>query len=167
MTAANQLNAGSRLPASALRSIAPLAAYKGALESVTSSSTLQNDDALFLTLLANATYDLDMFVAYNGGTQGSSDLKGAFAIPSGATLVYGFNSNGLTSTPHVGFYGSGTGAFTAGTGATTATNWTLRLSGTIVTSAAGVLQFQWAQATSSATATSVLPGSKLTAVQIA
>src|SRR5690348_15724965 len=88
MTAIGNINAGGRILASAMRGIAPLAVIKGADESVTSSTTLQNDDALLVTLTANATYVFSLFLNYQGGTQGSSDIKVAWTFPTGTTMRY-------------------------------------------------------------------------------
>jgi len=167
MTALSQITAGARLTAAMLRGVAPLAAYKGADESVTSSTTLQNDDALFVTVLANSTYLWVMYLDYEGGTGSSSDLKVAWSLPSGTTLRatwIGLNSSG------------GNTASLRGTESTTATfqsngagsSRAVLFTGTLnVSSTPGNMQLQWAQNTSNGTATKVHAGSVLALWQIA
>lgn len=157
--------AGQRITAAMLNELAPLAGYKTADESVTSSTTLQNDDALFLELAANTTYQVILQLAYNGGTQGSSDLKLAWSAPSGATARFaafwrdtsGANHQGVTDLTTVSALGTNG----------TSNDYSLLLTGTIITgSAGGTLQVQWAQNTSSATPTTVRANSSLTATQL-
>jgi hypothetical protein len=155
---------GELLDASTIQAFAPLNAYKTVDESVKSSTVLVNDSDLHVALAANGIYFFAMLIVYTGGRQGSSDLKGSFAIPAGATLNYGFNgvstSVGLTN---VGFLKTGTATFTAGTSGA-GVPWSIILAGTIFNStAAGNLQFQWAQNTSSGRATTVKAGSALMA----
>lgn len=167
MTAAGRIYAGSRLTAAMVQAVAPLSAYKSQVEIVTSSTVLQNDDALLLPeLQADAVYMFICVLGYNGGTLGSSDIKLAWLLPSGAVMSYalygnttsGAATNGYwetqTSIPALGTNGTGTpiGAVMAGTVATSATP--------------GAMQLQWAQHTSSATPTTVLQGSVLGAWQV-
>lgn len=166
MTALGQITAGARLTAAMLRAVAPDAAYKSVDQSVTSSTTLVNDNALFLPLLASATYFFAFSIIYEGGTQGSSDIKTAWTFPSGTTMRYTpvrYNTAGtLASFPNI--QTDVVASATSGAG-------TLRSfqgTGTVITSTtAGNLQLQWAQNTSSGTATIVHAGSSIDAWQIA
>lgn len=159
---------GEVLTASLVNSwLAPLAAYKSADQSVTSSTVLVNDTALVLAVAANSTYFFTAFLDYEGGTQGSSDFKMAWSVPASATMRWtriGLDTAGAvnagalsdqTSTPAMGTNGAGNVR-----GVT--------LHGTLnVSSTSGNFQFQWAQNTSSGTATIVHAGSYLQAQRIA
>lgn len=142
----------------------PLAAEKGADQSVTSSTTLVNDSALVVPVAASAVYDFDLQLFYTGGTTGSSDIKLAWTVPAATTIVGGAllvtNPLGVALT----YFTQSTPAtiFTASNGA--ANPLPVRLWGTVTTSStAGNLQLQWAQNTSNGTATTVKAGSVLTA----
>lgn len=167
MTAAGNILAGGRIVASVLQQIAPNAAYKGSSQAITNSSTLTNDGALFLSLQANATYVFVCMLAYNGGTQASSDLKFGWTYPSGTTMAYSLAGRTTGGAATTAFWENQTAVPVIGTNGT-GTNYTALLVGTIVTGGTpGILQFQWAQNTSNATATTVLAGSVLAAWQIA
>ena len=66
--------------------IAPLAAYKTLDETVTNSTTLQNDDALLVSLAANAVYLFAVLLDYEGAAVGTGDLKYGWGVPTGATM---------------------------------------------------------------------------------
>nr|WP_157554045.1 hypothetical protein [Herbidospora sakaeratensis] len=55
-------------------------------ESVSSSTTLQNDDHLILSLPTNSTFIMDAMIIYL--SPGNADFKGAWSGPSGATLQW-------------------------------------------------------------------------------
>ncbi|MGH3743723.1 MAG: hypothetical protein ACRDTP_02555 [Mycobacteriales bacterium] len=167
MTAAGQINAGSRLTAAMVRGVAPLSAYKNASEAGTNVTTLHSDNALFIPLLADAVYDFELVLGYEGGSLGSSDLKIGWALPGGATMgytAYGNTTSG-NATDGPWYTASSTPAF--GTNGTS-TPIGLVASGTIVTSsAAGTMQLRWAKnSTSVSTLTTVLAGSVLLAWQV-
>src|SRR5262245_32334636 len=61
-------------------------ANKTSDQSVTSSTTLVNDSTLVVALAANSTYWVNLEIKYEGGTNGSSDMKLQLNIPAGATL---------------------------------------------------------------------------------
>jgi len=142
----------------------PLAAFKSADESVTSSTVLQNDDVLVVALAANATYLMICYLNYEGGTQGASDLKVGWTVPASTVMAYqhiGVTTAGTitqasaattsdqTNVPAYGTNGAGNtlGALLLGT---------VKSAGT-----PGNLQMQWAQNTSNGTATKVKAGSAL------
>lgn len=168
MTALGNLLAGQRLTAAEVQGVAPLAAWKAADQSVTSSTTLVNDTALFLSLAANATYKFDLALLYKGAATGTADLKPAWTVPSGCVIA------AITGGVNTGL-GSVWGTMTQSTvnPAAFGTNGTslplsLIVSGTVTTSSTpGIMQFQWAQNTSNATPTTVMAGSSLAAWQIA
>jgi len=148
--------AGQKLTAAALDSFAaPLAVIKPSDQSVTSSTTLVNDTALVVPVVASATYLFDCFLDYEGGTLGAADLKISWSVPAGATLRYDQlyrNTSGNPVTWGEGTNGAGNTMGTGGAG----TRFAAIMKGSLVmSSTAGSLQLQWAQSTSSATATIV------------
>lgn len=166
MTALAQLNAGSRILASEVRGVAPLSAYKASTETVSINvGTLQADDALFLPVLANASYLFELNIDYSGGAGGSSDFKFGWTFPTGLTMLYNrlYTTTGgvlaFSKTVQTDVIPAGT----AGTGTVA-----LLCRGTVsVGPTAGTLQFEWCQNSGAAVATSVLAGADLSAWQIA
>lgn len=149
-----------------------LEAVKTATESVTSSTTLQNDDELLLSVLANTTYFVFGLLFYDGATAG--DFKFSWTGPSGyafdfsapilgtgttSAVVDGGATNTLNMTAFTEADTVGAGA--AGAGTTIAITITGVL---IVGGTAGTFQLQWAQFGSSATATRVFAPSCLLAI---
>lgn len=160
-----QAFAGTRLTAAMLRAAAPLSAYKGSNQSVTSSTTLVSDSALVIPLVADAVYDFELVLGYNGAS-GAGNIKLAWVLPSGATIgyaIYGNTTSGAaTDAPWV----TSASAQALGTSGTS-TPVAAVLSGTVnVGSTAGTMQLQWAQNGSSGTATTVLAGSVLLGWQV-
>lgn len=140
---------------------APIAAIKTADETVTSSTTLQNDDALSFAIGANETWQFTMQIKQISTSPGF--LKWKFALPAGAT---GFcSANGS-------FLGSVTMPLdvtttTSTTAACTATQNATTLSGYVVNSStAGTVQFQFAQSVSDAGGTTISKGSTITAIRV-
>jgi hypothetical protein len=156
------VNAGGSATAAFIDQIAPLGVVKPTDESVTSSTTMQNDNDLLVSLVANATYKFECYLDYEGGTQGASDIKWQWAIPAGTNLHYQPLFVGTTGN----IAGASTfGAATVGTARTNGAAFLCAIGmsgGIIVGSTAGTLQLQWAQNTSSATATTVHASSTLT-----
>lgn len=161
MTAAGQVNAGSRITAAMVRGTAPLSAYKGASQPLASQTALQNDNALYIELLANAIYHFELTVFYNGPS-GNTMTQG-LVLPSGATCAYSLKQLLSGGSFSAGYYESGNppAAYCSGTG----TTYSIEMKGTIVVASAGTLQYQWAQGSSSATDTTVQAGSDLVAWQ--
>ena len=165
MTALGNIFAGGRVTAAMLQGVAPLEVIKGADETV-STLTLQNDDALFLAVAANAQYDFLCFLDYEGGTLGSSDLKAQFTVPGGAALKYQALAQGTAGTQVS--YGIRTAATanafgTGGSGAAFGAT----MFGSLITSLAGTLQLQWCQNSGTLVNTTVHSGSKLVLLQVA
>jgi hypothetical protein len=161
MTALGLIAAGGRITADEIQQVAPLAVIKGSDETVTSSTTLQNDNELFASLDANATYIFILYLAFEGNTQGSGDLKTGWTLPSGATMRFG--------APHINSTGSTVldTTYTESSFPTSRTNTSTVLlgmteTGTVtVGNTAGTMQLQWAQNTSNGTGTIVHAGSML------
>jgi hypothetical protein len=132
---------------------------KTATETVSSTTTLQNDDDLFLSVAASAIYEVRMMLKI--ASQATDDLKVGFTGPAG----YSFDWIGLGGDPALsGFANDQTGLFTtgatpifAGMGGTNAPLMILGL--LVVSSTAGTFQLQWAQGTLGASGTSLLANS--------
>lgn len=148
---------------------------KTADESLTSNTTLQNDDALVLAVAANATYTFRVWILAVDATDATGDIKFGFTFPTGATCH--FSGKG----PHTGMAAGG--AFGDGEyiGRNTATSGTTVVTYGLSTSIVGVeitgllivggtagnLQLQWAQNASDANATTVQAGSFMTLERVA
>ena len=123
-------------------------------ESVTNSTTLQNDDNLKISLAANDAYEFSgmLFVS---STNATPDVKVTFTVPSGATIRWfgeGFGDGYSVSADCV--EASGT-TFTITLAANSALA-TVKFNGIVVNSpTAGNLQLQWAQNASNAAAVKV------------
>lgn len=143
-------------------------AWKTGTEAVTSSTTLQNDDNLVLAVVASAVYVVQWNLRMDGAAVG--DFKYAFTGPAGATLVW--ESRGLAVADASNLAAITTDVAAIGTTVshgTLATGTTTRVAGSgllVMSSTAGNLQLQWAQATSSGTATNVFAGSWLKAERV-
>lgn len=140
---------------------------KTSTESVTSSTTLQNDDQLALPVSANSKYTIEGLIIYDGASAG--DFKVAFTTPSGATINWtaGGPQSGIGVTSYNANVATSSGAALAlacnGAGNSMGANPKGYLS---VSSTSGNLQLQWAQQASSATATRVFLGSWLRLTRI-
>lgn len=145
----------------------PRTIYKTSNETVTSSTTLQNDNDFFLSVEANSLYVVELDLVLTGATGG--DFRSLWTFPSGCT---GFRSRialqegAAASTPDDMKAPVST---IADTNQDTGTIGTLTSEGSIfketlsldTAGTSGTLQFTWCQATSSGTATTVYAGSVL------
>lgn len=149
--------------ASEFQALLELYAPKTVDEAVTSSTTLQNDDELFLAVAASCVYELQAFLIYDGA--GANGLKVGWTGPSGATLDWWLDGNSggnssSTGTTYWGYtqIGSANNIGAAGAGS----KLVCRPAGRLITSTTpGTLQLQWAQGSSSATATHIFANSYL------
>lgn len=141
-------------------------ARKTADESVTSSTTLQNDDTLLLPVRASSVFRFTALVAYTGNTTG--DIKFAFTFPSGAACYWagkgpstaddGYGTVGASK--HAASFAESSGTSTSFAGSTSTL--AVLIEGILITgSTPGTLTLQWAQNTSNGTATTVKAGSFL------
>ncbi|MDX2697018.1 hypothetical protein [Streptomyces ipomoeae] len=147
---------------------------KTADESVTSSTTLQNDNELVLAVSASATYFFRVWLMATDATDANGDIKFAFTFPTGA--VCHFSGKGPHTLLASGAFGDGeyiarntatSGSTVASYGLTTSVIG-IELTGLLIVSGtAGNLQLQWAQNTSDANATTVQAGSFMTLERIA
>lgn len=155
MTFTTLPSAGQVLTAATLSALItelrPLWVRKLSDESISSNAVLQDDDELVLPVAANTVYEMDCFVRYSSGT--TPDIKFAWTFPAGALMRYSgivYPVAGATTifqfvqTDTIGCEGSTSGPGVA------------RFAGTVITSAtSGSLRLQWAQNTSTASATIV------------
>jgi len=119
-------------------------------ETITSDTTLHDDDELFVAVNASKTYYV--LFALTVTSHAAADWKFATSTPSGSTatqIVGRFQSNGMfgTNDPNVGV-GSPTDN----------TVQMLHLSMRVITTTAGNIQFQWAQNISNGNNTTVNQG---------
>jgi len=126
---------------------------KKANESVTNTATLQDDDELLVALTASKTYGWQLWLY---ATAGAGGLRTGWSLPTGAT---GEKSNATYSSVTIDDMINMT---TARTHATDGTVEFLPYIGRVIMSTtAGNMQFQFAQDSGSATASTVLEGSVL------
>lgn len=146
---------------------APTVVVKNSDESVTSSTTLQDDNELQIAVGANKSYAFDAVLYVD--TDSTPDFKLAFVVPTAATVIWSpVWPAGATSTANM----IGTNVVT---GSDTPASLTIDAAseqiivvvhGSVVTGAnSGSLVLRWAQNNSSATAATVKAGSTLTVVQ--
>ncbi len=142
---------------------------KSADETVTSSTTLQDDDELLFTAVAGSSYKftLGLIVSCASGTP---DFKVGFSAPAGSLTwgVVGLDTAATSGTAQAVMSGRGVG--TSGTSATVASvNGRLHvvLTGTFKCTTSGTVRFRWAQDTSSVSGVTVEEGSYIEAIRVA
>lgn len=144
--------AGDKVRASDLDAIVRIV-RKSASESITNSTTLQDDDDLQISVEASVIYTFRSVIFYDASTTG--DLKFQWVAPSGAALAFSAMIPALAITAAAGNttnFGSfnltdvlGVGAAGVGTQLAIAMNGVLVMSTT-----AGTFKLQWAQNTADA-----------------
>ena len=148
---------GSTAPASA-------SVVKPADETVTSSTTLQNDDDFVFALEANTEYVINGGV-FATSTSAQPDVKIGFTVPSGATMDIGYLAQGgnTRSAELLETSGGASGQIDIPANVNTI----IQPFGSVVTGGtAGNLTFQWAQFSSNATATKIKQGSFMTVTEV-
>jgi hypothetical protein len=141
-------------------------------ESVISSTTLQFDNDLTVPITANASYTFMCYLDYEGNTPTNGDLKWVWVLPTGATLRYNPVYTNATTTLNVSIGTTVAGSTTMSGVLAAGTNGAGNLRGLtmtgslIVGSTPGSLSLQWAQNTSSSTATIIHAQSTLTIVRV-
>lgn len=134
--------------------VQPLYVRKAANESVLSSTALQDDDELFLTVEASAVYEILTLVNYSSGT--TEDFKYDFTGPAGSDFFYAPNSgdpadNDQFTLTNYGLATFGTGVSTNGDSLAAANPHVMYPYGLLRTSVtAGTFRFRFAQNTSGA-----------------
>lgn len=141
----------------------PTTVYKTADESVTSSTTLQDDNDLFFAIGASEVWAFEFVLFVSGSTTG--DMSVTLTVPTGFTrLIWsalGDDNGGFDSSSHVS--ASGTTAVLAGFG----TGKVAVLKGSISNGATpGNVLLRWAQNVSDVTAITIKAGSYLVAHNI-
>lgn len=141
----------------------PKATRKTAAESVTSSTTFQNDDHLLQAINANETWLVLYLLGLDSTMPGG--FKTAITVPSGATLMASGLAFGGTNNGQAGLSTTSGGAIVAGgpVSLTTCMQYVWVNNSTT----AGNIQLQWAQAVSNATPTTVLINSFQIAIRVA
>lgn len=140
---------------------------KTADETVTSSTTLQNDDHLTFAIAANEIWTVDYFLVAGAGDE-AADIKLDLAIPAGATYLIGVH--GLTTgvTTYEGDLKAIADSTPWSLGIDNAVRTTILLFATVVNGATpGNVVLQWAQNASSGTGTTLVANSRLIAHKIA
>ena len=147
---------------------------KGSNESVTSSTSLQDDDTLLFAIGANETWEYEFVVFANGSTAG--DIKVAVDGPTGSAGTYGtpacmsLAATGAEADPAAKVPpAQGTAPTSVGYGCGTfaSTNGPIIIKGLAINGGtAGNVVFRWAQNTSDGTATTVVGNSYLIARQV-
>jgi hypothetical protein len=141
-------------------------AVKTADEQVVSSTTLQDDDHLALSVVAGGWYAVDCFLDVEGDPAG--DITMGWSVPAGSTMTWTEGGISAGNTNNIGSLkiqrndaatSSGVGIIAAGS--------SVRPSGRLtVGGTAGTLQLRWAQTASSGTPTIVKTGSWLRLTRI-
>lgn len=135
----------------------PLAAVKVSDQTIQSTTTLQNDNALTLALATNATYILEANIFWDSGT--GQDYKFTWAVPSGSSLEWCYVS-AATSGNTAALQAAGN--VVSVTGLTVGSIHGMQHYGLLqVGPTTGSLRYQWAQNTSGAYNTSTRAGSYL------
>lgn len=136
-----------------------LSAVKSIDESITSNAVLQHDDHLTLPLEASAEYLIRLLLTWT--TSATPSFKQGWTLPSGASgNLTGLSSLGSPTGANVLFSATTTWGHNSGAAAS------LSLTGRLVTTSAGTLIVDWAQATSNGASTTVHAGSSLTAQRL-
>ncbi|MFC8423931.1 hypothetical protein ACFUN7_24150 [Streptomyces sp. NPDC057236] len=142
-------------------------ARKTADESVTNSTTYQNDDGLLVPVTAGATYIVEGFIVYN--TASAAGIKLQLTGPTG-TGLWGFIglsvSGGNLDTGTIRMSASTNGVGSSRLGGA-ANDLVAIARGTFLPTASGNLVFQWAQNAANATPTVVRANSWLSVHRIA
>lgn len=144
-----------------------LFARKAGDETISSTTTLQNDDDLFVSVAASATYHV--VVELRGTSQPGDDIKVGFTGPAGYTFVGAVRGPTTTAAALADTY---TSEFTTGValafGGIASNNLGISYQGVLVTSGtAGTLQVQWAQNSSSASGTTMRANSFMSLRRVA
>lgn len=158
---------GQRLTAALLTAVLPQSVVKAADESVTSSTTLQDDNHLILALAANATYIVEGGLFYDGQFN-AGNLKMTWSLPASSTLYWSANGPATGGTAAYASNAVTSGNITVGTYGTGGSKTTCQINANISTAGtAGNMTLRWAQDASNATPTTIYAKSWLRAIRIA
>lgn len=128
-------------------------------ETMNNDNTLQDDDDLKIAMAANEVWYFEAMLTHIAASSGTPDIKIAFTVPSGATLIWSGIGLGVSGAANVETeIVSGTAAAFGGGG----DSHTIQVKGIVIMSTtAGDLQLQWAQNTATAEDTDMKAGSWL------
>lgn len=148
-----------------LNSLLPATVRKATDTGRASTTSATADPDLSLTLDAGQNYILLGMIAYTGDPAG--DLKGNFALPSGAVLAATYRAQGSGAAATSGsivvdLQAGGTGTLFTFGALSTSSSLTALFLGSLYGGSGGTFSFNWAQASSNATATTLKAGSFLT-----
>lgn len=137
---------------------------KTSRESVTSSTTLQDDNDFSFSVKANTTYAIsgNLFVSASS----SCGFKWTYTVPSGANGRINATNNGSNYVSIDTDIATGFSPIDGVGLTTTDANGDYRLLGFITTTNAGTLTFQWAQKQSNATAAYIERGSTMILTEV-
>jgi hypothetical protein len=139
---------------------------KSANETVTNSTSIQNDNDFAFTVASGAFYTLEGYLVVDGAVGG--DLKMDFTLPAGATMHwtnFGNNTGGVTQY-NIATQAASVARAVSGNGGTASAS--LQPKGYVnIGGTAGTLQFRWAQNTLSGTASTIYASSWMKLTRIA
>lgn len=147
-----------------------LFARKTASQSISNSTTIQDDTHLQLSVAASATYRLEGLLIFNGAS--GANLKMGWSAPTGSTLDWTAAGQNTTATTSVGSIITNaqtlsSTAYQLGT-IGTGTNMVAIVRGLLITSTtAGTFKLQWAQSTANATATTMVTNANISLQRVA
>jgi len=133
---------------------------KTSRETVTSSTTLQNDDDFSFSVKANTTYALTANFVINSVT--AAGMKWEFSVPSGTT-------GRLISNAGTVFFPNDTDITTGANltvGYNVTNSWTSLAAFITTSSTAGTVTFRWSQSASNATGTYIERGSTMILTEV-
>lgn len=154
----------------------PTTVWKTSQTSRASTISPSIDPDLQVSVTAGATYEVYGLLVFNGGS-GNDDVRIGFTAPGSSTLAWGATAQNANATSGITYNGTsggsmitdaqtiGSTAFIMGTIAN-ANGMTCHYRGLLTAASSGTFGLQWAQGTSSATATIMLPGSHMTIRQV-
>jgi hypothetical protein len=129
-------------------------ARKASDQSLTSNTTMTDDNAISVTVPIQSVYIIDLFLVYQSPT--AADIKFTLVGPSGSTINWAPYSPDTSQTDFdhttidIGNYVAGDAVSAAGFGSNVA----VRIRGILITTTtSGTFKLQWAQQTSNGTAT--------------
>lgn len=143
----------------AIRELRPLFARKTSDETVNNSTTLQNDNSLLVSVVADAIYEFRLRLTVNSGT--TPDFKMGWTFPTGLTMTYDLFEGETLGTATNVVQGPTIQTDVPLINTTGADQPWIAEGLVIVDSTAGTLQLQWAQNTANASDTIVRAGSYL------
>ena len=138
---------------------------KTADEPVTSSAALQDDDQLLYTIAATGTYVFDAYLIATSAANAAGDLSLGFTAPTGTLQYQGIGLDTTLASGNTGTVNTASsGTLNYGLSTTATLIW---IHGTLIATATGTLQLQWAQQASNASASTVKSGSHMLVRQVA